>query len=174
VRRPAIEKPWTLRRAVAGYQSVLRDLRLQALAESPQACGSSFERELARTTENWRRWLSPEVTFVLEGSRAAHGIIAAVLDSRDPGIVRLLAMWVQPEIRGTEAADELMTAVLEWARSEGAKTVRLAVVKENNRARRFYVRNGFRITGEESAHEPTGLVEVHMARRVDGTAALIA
>jgi hypothetical protein len=54
------------RRAALGDEPVLRELRLQALSEAPDAFGSTYERELARTTSDWQRWLSPGVTFILE------------------------------------------------------------------------------------------------------------
>ncbi len=44
-----------LRRAVIGDEPVLRALRLPALTDSPTAFSSTYERELARTTEGWRR-----------------------------------------------------------------------------------------------------------------------
>jgi len=39
----------SLRRAVPGDEPILRELRLQALSEVPEAFGSTYERELART-----------------------------------------------------------------------------------------------------------------------------
>jgi len=42
--------PVTVRRAVPGDEPILRTLRLEALAEAPEAFGSTYDRELARTT----------------------------------------------------------------------------------------------------------------------------
>lgn len=48
-----------VRRAVPGDEPVLKALRLQALTDSLEAFSSTYERELARTTEDWQRWLAP-------------------------------------------------------------------------------------------------------------------
>jgi ribosomal protein S18 acetylase RimI-like enzyme len=73
-------------------------------------------------------------------------------------------MWVHPSIRGTGVADELVAAVIAWARSEGAKWVRLKVIQGNDRARHFYERMGFCTTGQEETRERDGVIEVQMQR----------
>lgn len=89
------------RRAVAGDEALLRELRLQALADSPAAFGSTYERELARQPEDWQRWISPGATFILEAAGQPRGIVAAVRDAESEGVVQLMAMWVHPEARGS-------------------------------------------------------------------------
>jgi GNAT superfamily N-acetyltransferase len=156
-----------LRRAVLGDESALRELRLQALLEAPDAFGSTYEKELARTTSDWQQWLSPGVTLILEEPAGARGIVAGLQDATDAGVIHLMAMWVHPAIRGSGAADELVGAVLAWAKSEGAKFVRLNVIQRNDRARRFYERNGFRATGREAVRVRDGQIEVQMERAID-------
>lgn len=159
--------PWHLRRAVLGDEPILRALRLQALSEAPDAFGSTRDRELARTTEDWRRWLSPGATFILDGPGGANGLVAGQPDAADPTAVHLMAMWVHPALRGAGAADELVAAVIAWAASEDAKTVRLDVFQGNTHAREFYERLGFRETGRTTVHERDGRIEVRMERPVD-------
>jgi GNAT superfamily N-acetyltransferase len=155
-----------VRRAALGDESILRDVRLQALCEAPEAFGSTYERELARSKSDWQGWLSPGVTFVLESPEGARGMIAGLADATDPAIVHLMAMWVHPAVRGCGAADELVAAVVAWAKSNDARSVRLNVMQPNHRARRFYERCGFRPTGHESIRERDGLIEVQMERPV--------
>ena len=155
------------RRAVIGDEAILRALRLQAMADAPDAFGSTYERELARTVEDWRRWLSPGVTFILEDSHGARGIVAGGHDAGTATIVHLMAMWVHPEIRGSGAGDRLVEEVIAWAKAEGALTVQLEVVESNVRARRFYERNGFRLTGLKRLRERDGKAELQMERQVD-------
>ena len=155
-----------MRRAVPGDEAILREVRLQALSDAPDAFGSTYERELARTMSDWQRWLSPGVTFILDEPGGASGIVAGQRDVTDPEVVQLMAMWVHPAIRGSGAADELVDAVLAWAALEGAKVLRLNVMQHNHRARRFYDRCGFRPTGHESIRERDGLIEVQMRRLV--------
>src|ERR1700733_3102961 len=122
---PRMNSARSVRRAALGDEGVLRELRLQALREAPLAFGSTYERELARTTADWQRWMSPGVTFILCEPAGARGMVAGLRDEIDPAVVNLMAMWVHPESRGSGAADELVIAVIHWAQSEHAKCVRL-------------------------------------------------
>jgi ribosomal protein S18 acetylase RimI-like enzyme len=45
--------------------------------------------------------------------------------------------------------------------------VRLKVIQGNDRARRFYERMGFCITGQKETRQRDGLIEVQMERLVD-------
>jgi GNAT superfamily N-acetyltransferase len=154
---------FSVRRAVIGDEAVLRAVRLQALADSPRAFSSTYERELARTTEDWRRWLAPGVTFLLESGDEACGMVAGVHDSHDTSVVHLMAMWVHANHRGTGAADALVGSVKAWAAEVGAMQVRLKVVESNERARRCYERAGFCATGQQGVVEKSGDVEIEMA-----------
>ncbi|HZV88315.1 MAG TPA: GNAT family N-acetyltransferase [Candidatus Binatus sp.] len=154
---------FSVRRAVIGDEAVLRAVRLQALTDSPRAFGSTYERELARTTEDWRRWLAPGVTFLLEAGDEACGLVAGVRDAQDSLVVHLMAMWVHPDRRGTGAADALVSSVKAWAAEVGATQVRLNVVESNGRARRCYERAGFRATGRQGVLDKNGDVEIEMA-----------
>ena len=152
-----------IRRAVIGDEQVLRALRLEALDDSPSAFGSTYERELARTAEDWQRWLAPGVTFILEASGEPRGLVAGGRDPQDSSVVHLMAMWVDPHFRGTGAADLLVSSVKAWALEVGATEVRLQVVEGNSRARRCYERAGFRATGRRGAMERSGDIEIEMA-----------
>jgi GNAT superfamily N-acetyltransferase len=157
----------SVRRAVLGDEPILREVRLQALSDAPDAFGSTYERELARTASDWQGWMSPGVAFILYEPLGARGMVAGLREETDPAVVHLMAMWVHPKIRGSGGADELVSAVVAWARSVGAKLVRLKVIQGNDRARRFYERMGFCPTGIEAVRERDGLIEVQMERLVD-------
>jgi GNAT superfamily N-acetyltransferase len=156
-----------LRRAVLGDEDILRDLRLQALSDAPEAFGSTLDRELARSAADWRGWLSPGAVFILEEHAVAKGIVAGVHISPDACAVHLMSMWVHPTLRGTGAADALVGAVLDWARHEGVEAVHLYIVHGNFRAQRFYERQGFRLTDQKIVRARDGLVELKMECRID-------
>ncbi len=152
-----------VRKAVSGDEPILRRLRLAAMTDSPEAFGSSYEREAARTSDDWARWIANGSTFLAESTAGVpNGLAAAIPDRDDRAVVHLMAMWVGPDARGTGAADALIAAVVRWARAHGARTVRLAVEKQNARARRVYARNGFAATGRETAGTRPGMIEVEM------------
>ena len=151
-----------VRRAVIGDEPVLRALRLQALTDSPGAFSSTYERELARTTEDWRRWLAGGVTFILEAGGDPSGLVAGSRDAQGFSAVHLMAMWVHPALRGTGAAHALVSSLKAWAAEVGATQVRLKVVETNFRATRFYERAGFRATGHKGVLEKSGAIEMEM------------
>ena len=64
--------------------------------------------------------------------------------------VVLTAMWVAPEFWGQNIGEQIVHAVIEWAREGGASTLE-AWVSEDNPARFFYQKIGF---GETSTTEP--------------------
>ena len=152
-----------IRRAVIGDEGLLRDLRAQALTDAPEAFGSTLERELARTIDDWRKWMSPGVTFLVLADGEPRGLVAGVNDAVDRSVVHLMAMWVHPAIRGSSAADLLVTAVKDWAAEVGASELRLNVVESNTRARRCYERNGFRVTGRRGVVAKSGEAEIEMS-----------
>jgi RimJ/RimL family protein N-acetyltransferase len=155
---------FAVRRAVIGDEILLRELRLQALTDSPRAFSSSYEREAARSMEDWRRWMAPGVvTFLLENKGQARALVAGTRDANESSVVHLMGMWVHPELRGTGAADLLISSVKAWAGEVGASEVRLNVVENNVRARRCYARAGFRATGRQGVVEKSGDVEIEMA-----------
>ena len=158
--------PFSVRRATLGDEPTLRALRLQALSDAPDAFSSTYERELARTTLDWQRWLSPGVTFIVDGSEEPVGLVAGVHDQNDTSIVYLMAMWVHPTLRGSGAADALIASVCLWAAEEGAMVIRLHVAEGNDRARHCYERNAFYPTGQRITGARDGLGEIEMQRLV--------
>jgi GNAT superfamily N-acetyltransferase len=156
----------SVRRAVLGDEPTLREVRLQALSDAPEAFGSTYEREVARTKLDWQRWLSLGAIFILYEPAGARGMVAGLRDEANPAVVHLMAMWVHPSNRGSGGAAELVTAVVAWAESVGAKLVRLKVIQGNDRARHFYERMGFCPTGIEELRQRDGMIEVQMEGRV--------
>jgi predicted kinase/GNAT superfamily N-acetyltransferase len=151
-----------LRRAEIADVSILRALRIEALTAEPAAFGSTLEREIDRTDENWRCWLAPDATFLLEADGEPRGMVAGVQENEDVSTVDLRAMWIHPEARGTGAAGLLIAAVRKWAGSIGATHVRLKVVEKNLRARRCYERCGLCATGRCFVREKDGATELEM------------
>ena len=154
-----------VRRAVPGDEAILRALRLEAMLDSPAAFGSTYAREQARTIEDWQRWMSPGVTFLLYDRDHPRGLVAGSWENHqkdDDRLVYLMAMWVHPTLRGTGAADALVASVLAWAAEQSAREVRLYIRKGNDPARRCYERHGFRVTGRENVPGADGFTEVEM------------
>jgi len=151
-----------VRQAGSGDEDVVRAVRLLALADSPDDFDCTLEEASAWTTEEWRAWISRGATFLFEDENGARGLVAGDPHRSDPEAVFLGALWVHPDLRGTGAADALVAAVLSWAKAKGAIRVWLHVVKQNERARRFYERVGIRATGRDVSRERDGMLEIEM------------
>ncbi|MFJ9615549.1 GNAT family N-acetyltransferase [Streptomyces noursei] len=122
-----------------------RTLRLAALADAPQAFGSTLEREQAFTQEQWRARLARRGQFVAEDGGEACGLIGVVPEA--PGIAQVVSMWVHPSARGRGTADLLLLTALRWAQDHGFPRVELWVTEGNAPAERLYARHGFQRTG---------------------------
>jgi len=152
-----------IRRFTAREWPAYRALRLRSLADAPNAFGSSLALEESWAHELWMvRLTAAEVSGrdcpLVAESTAADGAMLGLLwakcDADDAGIVNLFQMWVAPEARGRGAASALVDEALAWARSTGARLVRLGVVVDNQDAIRLYARKGFRNAGVPAPIRP--------------------
>ena len=61
----------------------------------------------------------------------------------------VVAIYLLPEIWGSGAGSEVLQSALRKLKQKGFKNVCLWVLKDNIRARNFYEKNGFKISGNE-------------------------
>lgn len=128
---------------------LLRDVRLDCLAEAPAAFASTYEREATFDEETWRERAATSAWFVATRDDEVVGIVAGRRDpSSPPGQRHLNAMWVAPSVRGSGIAAELVGAVHDWAAADGGTEITLGVTAGNARAIAFYRKCGFAATGE--------------------------
>ena len=125
-----------------------RTTRLRALEESPQAFGSTLERELAFDDDTWVSRLDHGAWFLAWSGDQPVGMACGIPEEGRPDLRQLVAMWVDPSVRGTGAAAALVEQVVAWAADDGAASVYLWVAEGNDRALRLYRRLGFEPTDE--------------------------
>lgn len=146
-----------------------RDLRLRALADSPDAFGSTLERETTYGREHWLRWIggwgeSDNALFVgVEGETWAGMAVGA----HHPGdeLAHLYGMWVDPERRGRGIGRALVDAVLGWAAARDAAAIELGVTTTNDVAVAFYRASGFVETGDVEPLREGSPLELFLMRR---------
>lgn len=142
-----------VRRIVPEDADALREVRLAALVDSPQAFAVTAEEDGARPREAWEQWAAAgaagtdQATFV---AATGAGLVGLVGGFRDEGTERahLVAMWVAPQHRRSGIGVDLCGAVIEWAAESGYGAVSLWVVIDNAPARSLYRDLGFRPTGD--------------------------
>lgn len=126
----------------------LQEIRLRALADAPYAFGSTYEREKDRTPEDYRSWITGGVTMVAEDEDGWHGLGWCRFDDEVPNLAHVLAMWVDPEHRGTKVGAQILQTLIDWAEARGSAAVRLGVTEGNSPAEALYRSRGFVLTGE--------------------------
>ena len=125
-------------------------MRLQALADSPDAFGTTHAEASARPEQWWRDWTlrsaegDDQAMFLAWKDSKPVGIAGAF---REGDVVYVISMWTVPEERGQGVGRALLDAAVDFA---GKREVHLSVTETNVAARRFYERYGF---------VPTGLTE---------------
>ena len=148
----------------------LRELRLRALADAPEAFGSSLAASQARPDAWWRDWAGEgaeseqTATFLaLDRGRAA-GMAGGFRDETGAAVT-VVAMWVEPAARRGGTGRALLEAVEEWASAGGAESTNLSVTDANPAALRFYRACGYRETGwsEPLERDPT-LTQIGMRK----------
>jgi GNAT superfamily N-acetyltransferase len=122
-----------------------RELRLRALADAPEAFGSTLERESSREPDEWQARLANRIQWVARIGHRVVGTVGAI--GGDGETLELVSMWVEPDARGSGVADALVDAVLRRARIDGTPYVSLWVSQGNDRAEQLYARHGFVRTG---------------------------
>ena len=148
-----------------GWQA-MRDVRLAALRDAPDAFASTYEREAAFAEADWQRRIAGGGNFLAyapELGAAPAGIVGGF--ETGPGTVELVSLWVRPQARRHGIGRALVQAVVGWARAKGMSRVHLWVAENNGHARLLYERCGFSPTAErQPLPSNVGLTEIGMVR----------
>ena len=153
----------------------LRELRLRALADAPDAFGATFDQEAADPDDAWQhRANRPDGIMV----------VAVDADARFVGMASggpawdeiegaaLYGMWVDPAARGQGVGESLIGVIASWAQAAGYERIGLGVTIGNVAAEHLYQRLGFEDTGlRYDLRDDTDLVIRYLATRLDDLAA---
>ncbi len=148
------EGPDLVRRLLPSEWQAYRTIRLRALADAPEAFGSTLAREEALPDDTWATRVAKsavsgiDCALVAEVEGQLAGLLWAKVDAQDAGRMNLFQMWVAPQCRGRGVAAALLDEALGWARTRGTRVAHLGVNSENAGALRLYERAGFQPIGE--------------------------
>ncbi|MGH9172639.1 MAG: GNAT family N-acetyltransferase [Acidimicrobiales bacterium] len=142
----------TVRRVALEEWTVLRQVRLAAMLDSPSAFGSTYERELSFTEDRWRERIERSPWWLAWLGEQPVGIIAAFTAEPEsaPADRHVVSMWVDPVARRQGVARILLDTVASWSLGDGADTLSLWVADGNEPAVRLYESYGFSLTGDQA------------------------
>jgi ribosomal protein S18 acetylase RimI-like enzyme len=160
-----------VRPARAGEWREVRDLRLRALADAPDAFGSTLEREREYGEREWLSWISgweDSTNRLVVGIDADAWVGMAVGSKTEKDeLAHVYGMWVDPLARRGGLGRRLLDDVTDWLRALGATEIELGVTATNRGALAFYERMGFVDTQERRPlREDSSLEVIVMRRRV--------
>ena len=133
-----------IRKLLPGDAHAYREIRLEALANNPEAFGSSFESEAAEPLAWFENRLA---TSEVSGAFRDHELLGVAGFSIQEGPKKahkatLWGMYVRPRARTMAVGRRLAAAVIDAARRH-AELIQLCVVSENQAAKRLYSSLGF-------------------------------
>jgi len=152
--------------------AALRDIRLRAIRDTPDAFAVSLADTLAQTDEGWTAWATQNaagdasIMYVAEDAGTWIGMSGGMRDtSQLEKAAHLISMWVDPAYRGRGLGRQLVEHVVGWARDRGVRRLELWVTAHNHAAVALYAHCGFAATGEsQPLPSNPALTERTMAR----------
>ena len=133
--------------------ALFRELRLRALAESPNAFARTLADAQAESDAYWLRLTESvtapggQVMLIAEVEGRPAGLAFGLFAKERAKTGHVGGMWVEPEARGRGAGQALLDSAIAWARARELDRVELWVTEGNAAAIRLYERSGFADTG---------------------------
>ena len=136
-----------------GEWPLWRQLRFDALSDSPDAYRPTLEDERHQPDEWWADIIDTTVEhprgglWLAEIDRIPVGMLFARVDE-GVTVVEIGAMWVRPLVRGEGVGSGLLEAALDWARLCSVSRAELWVTESNFAAVSLYKRHGFELAND--------------------------
>lgn len=131
---------------------IYKSLRIEALEKFPMSFASTLKEENTLSNKEWQNTLTNSVIF---GAFCNSKIIGCcgfsvfkIIKMKHKATI--WGMYIQPEYTGLGIADLLLKTAVDYAKNNGIKKIQLACVSYNQRAIRFYQKNGFEIYAKDS------------------------
>ena len=166
----------TVRDATPADAMSFRELRLEALQDSPTAFSADYQKNLNHPAKYWEDMLTMEADeatiFLAEHESKLIGMtgIARGHSQKTRHSAWVWGVYVTPEWRGIRIAEELINSCVIWAIPRKIVVVKLGVTSTNRPAVHCYERCGFSTYGTEPRaifYEGTYYDEFLMSRPLD-------
>lgn len=153
----------SVRSLTAAEWELYRAVRLRALADAPDAFGSTLEEEAVLPAAHWEARLvaaagaddlARSLPLVARLAGESVGLAWGRIEESAPEAAHLYQMWVAPEARGAGVGRRLLQAVVDWAIASNARSLSLCVTRGDTPATRLYRAAGFEPVGAEEPLRP--------------------
>jgi ribosomal protein S18 acetylase RimI-like enzyme len=112
--------------------------------------------------DNWLSQVKELTTFIASIETKDVGVARSVKDENDSKTAWIISMWVAPEARGKKVASKLLQSIVDWAKNEDVKCLKLDVVDTNTAAIKLYESYGFKPNGKTGSFpEPRTHITEH-------------
>ncbi|MFI7588076.1 GNAT family N-acetyltransferase [Spongisporangium articulatum] len=131
----------------------LKDVRLRALADSPESFLESLAQGSARDEAGWRATFFDGSWHVAEVEGRWVGLARTRTYDDAPDEYYLEAFWIDPAHRDKGIGRRLIAHVARLAAADGRKRLRLAVLHSNDERRPIFEQLGFVADGQPTESE---------------------
>ena len=144
-----------IREANMADATSFREMRLEALQNSPIAFSADYQKNLTHPIKYWEDLLSPhtdESTMFIGEHEGQLIAMTGVMRGSSPKTRHSAWIWgvyVTPTWRGLHIAEEIIHCCIDWAKSRNVVMAKLGVAAVNRPAIRCYERCGFKVYGTE-------------------------
>lgn len=134
---------------------IVRDMRLAALRESPQAFLGAFEDELVFQPDDWIKTFESASWHGCFMDDSPVGIAKSSILTEHPDERYIESFWVKPQHRNQRIARLIVRSVVAEAKEEGRRFIRLSVLHKNWAAVAALRQLGFsrRVPSRTNEHE---------------------
>ena len=133
--------------------NIYKDLRLRALADSPDAYCRTLAEEQDRSDAEWSSRLASgadsgwDLPLVAKVDTEPIGLAWGRIDRNNPDVANLFQMWVAPSHRRLGIGQMLLETVIAWASGKNVCYLDLGAAFDDSPAMRLYTRAGFEPVG---------------------------
>jgi RimJ/RimL family protein N-acetyltransferase len=133
-----------VRRLLPADAAIYRDIRLEGLRSSPEAFGSTYQKERAEPLTWFAARLDNSAVFGAFAGADLVGVAGFFVKQGDKQAHKaaLWGMYVRPDVRRAGIGRRLVEAVVDLA-GQHVELLQLTVVSSNASARRLYAKLGF-------------------------------
>lgn len=124
-----------------------KKLRLFALKNEEFAFLSTVEDDLKLMPKDWKKRLN--TCFFAEENKKLIGMVAISFSKKEKTkhVCELVALFVLPEYRKNGVAKKLLDYFIKECKKNKIKKITLDIISCNTAAKKFYLKNGFKIVG---------------------------